>query len=213
LGHFAHVHGYGSVEIIEPLAIDGPSLRIGYRATRAMPWSRKPIGFEFRPRVDGLGVSRVHVSVPAMDLRADLQVLPTPTDGEHVQLRLALDLHPIERKRSLHPLAGLVPRTLLEWLVARSTLAAFAGDAANDFPIWENKAYIERPKLAVGDGPIGRYRTWARQFYPESPETQTERPRIVIDLTDEVDRQAGRGLDDRPVATSPSDITSPRLDQ
>lgn len=213
VGHFAHIHGYGSVEVIEPLMTEGASLQIGYRATRAMPWSRKPIEFEFRPRVDGLGVSRVDVSVPSMDLRAELQVLPTPTDGEHVELRLALDLHPIANKRSLHPLASLLPRALLEWLVARSTLAAFAGDAANDFPIWENKAYVERPKLAVGDGPIGRYRTWARQFYPGSPQARPEEAQIVVDLTDAVDRQAGRGSDDHPIATSPSDITSPRLDQ
>ena len=202
LGHFAHIHGYGSVAIIEPLSCDGPTLRIGYRATRVMPWSRRPIEFEFRPQVDGLGVSRVQVSVPSIDLRADLHVLPTPTDGEHVELRLALGLHPIARKRTLHPLAGLVPRSLLEWLVARSTLEAFAGDAFDDFPIWENKAYIERPRLAVGDGPIGRYRTWARQFYIEPVEHQAGGPHLVIDLTTDEDHAA---VHDRanPVATAP----------
>ena len=204
LGHFAHIHGYGSVEIIEPLSIDGPSLHIGYRATRQMPWSRRPIEFEFRPQVDGLGVSRVQVSVPSMDLRADLHVLPTPTDGEHVELRLALGLHPIARKRALHPLAGLVPRSLLERLVARSTLKAFAGDASDDFPVWENKAYIERPRLAVGDGPIGRYRTWARQFYPDTVSHQEDGPHVFVDLTADEEAPADRDHA-APLATGPSD--------
>lgn len=34
-----------------------------------------------------------------------------------------------------------------------------------DLPIWRHKRFIERPALAEGDGPLGRYRTWARQFY------------------------------------------------
>ncbi len=34
----------------------------------------------------------------------------------------------------------------------------------NDRPIWENKAYWERPKLCDGDGPFGSYRKWLRQF-------------------------------------------------
>ncbi len=42
---------------------------------------------------------------------------------------------------------------------------AFVEDFPRDFPIWENKAYLERPMLAGGDGPIPRYRKWARQFY------------------------------------------------
>lgn len=34
--------------------------------------------------------------------------------------------------------------------------------------VWENKQYRERPALAVGDGPIGLYRRWARQFYEDA---------------------------------------------
>jgi phenylpropionate dioxygenase-like ring-hydroxylating dioxygenase large terminal subunit len=44
---------------------------------------------------------------------------------------------------------------------------AFVADFAKDFPIWENKAYLERPLLASGDGPVGKYRRWARQFYDQ----------------------------------------------
>jgi len=51
---------------------------------------------------------------------------------------------------------------------------AFVGEidrlAMDDVEIWEHKAYLLRPALADHDGPIMRYRKWARQFYVE-PET------------------------------------------
>jgi 3-ketosteroid 9alpha-monooxygenase subunit A len=36
---------------------------------------------------------------------------------------------------------------------------------AQDFAIWENKSYRDKPMLCDGDGPILEYRLWARQFY------------------------------------------------
>jgi phenylpropionate dioxygenase-like ring-hydroxylating dioxygenase large terminal subunit len=37
-----------------------------------------------------------------------------------------------------------------------------------DRAIWENKAYWERPMLCDGDGNLGAYRRWMRQFFSES---------------------------------------------
>jgi 3-ketosteroid 9alpha-monooxygenase subunit A len=39
---------------------------------------------------------------------------------------------------------------------------------SQDFAIWENKTYRPTPVLCDGDGPIGEYRRWARQFYGPS---------------------------------------------
>ena len=47
---------------------------------------------------------------------------------------------------------------------ARGTLLEFE----KDIPIWEHKIYRAVPLLCDGDGPIGRFRIWARQFYPQS---------------------------------------------
>jgi hypothetical protein len=48
-------------------------------------------------------------------------------------------------------------------------IEAYADDMAlateQDFPIWENKVYHDRPRLCDGDGPVGDYRRWASQFY------------------------------------------------
>jgi nitrite reductase/ring-hydroxylating ferredoxin subunit/putative sterol carrier protein len=59
---------------------------------------------------------------------------------------------------------------------------AFVADFPRDFPIWENKAYLERPLLAGGDGPIGAYRKWARQFYARAPVAEAEPMRAVAAL-------------------------------
>jgi 3-ketosteroid 9alpha-monooxygenase subunit A len=51
---------------------------------------------------------------------------------------------------------------------SRANMAANIVEFDKDVPIWNNKIYIRSPVLAKGDGPIGRFRMWARKFYPES---------------------------------------------
>ena len=53
---------------------------------------------------------------------------------------------------------------------AQGTLLAFE----QDIPIWEHKMYRPVPLLCDGDGPIGRFRVWARQFYPLYPQPDVE---------------------------------------
>jgi phenylpropionate dioxygenase-like ring-hydroxylating dioxygenase large terminal subunit len=51
--------------------------------------------------------------------------------------------------------------------------AAFQREIARqleqDIPIWENKIYIHPPVLVDGDGPIGLFRRWSKQFYIGNP--------------------------------------------
>ncbi|MFX6011088.1 hypothetical protein ABTE87_20580, partial [Acinetobacter baumannii] len=37
-----------------------------------------------------------------------------------------------------------------------------------DVPIWNHKAHRPRPSLARGDGPVMKFREWARQFAVET---------------------------------------------
>lgn len=53
-----------------------------------------------------------------------------------------------------------------------------------DIPIWENKVHLERPLLCDGDGPIGLFRTWARQFYPQGTSVEEESKERSVDDTD-----------------------------
>lgn len=48
---------------------------------------------------------------------------------------------------------------------AEATVALFE----QDIPIWEHKVYRAHPKLCPEDGPIGRYRQWAKRFYVDVP--------------------------------------------
>jgi phenylpropionate dioxygenase-like ring-hydroxylating dioxygenase large terminal subunit len=49
--------------------------------------------------------------------------------------------------------------------LAQAVIKDLEAQFDNDLPIWENKAYFERPVLCDGDGPVGLYRKWYRQFF------------------------------------------------
>ena len=53
-------------------------------------------------------------------------------------------------------------------LVSSKFRAAVIRELEQDIPIWENKIYISPPVLCDGDGPIGIFRKWVKQFYTDS---------------------------------------------
>ncbi len=164
LGHFAWVHGYRSVELHDASFSDGAMFSTSYEAIRPVPVIGQ-VRFEFSPQIWGLGYSMVDLAIPDRHIASRLLVLATPTDPERLELRLATRTRKIDRPGRVHPLARAVPGGVLSDLVNRMILRTFGGDASADFTIWENKVYVDPPRLAVGDGPIGAYRKWARQFY------------------------------------------------
>jgi hypothetical protein len=106
----------------------------------------------------------VNVEIPEFHLEARLWVLPTPIDEKRLTLRMAV-MSKNTKPGNVHPLLSVMPSGLFNNLVARFILDGFLRDAGQDFPIWQNKKYINPPALAKGDGPIGKYRAWAKQFY------------------------------------------------
>jgi putative sterol carrier protein len=107
---------------------------------------------ELDVRLDGLGiiVSQTHVLTAGLYTRQ--RIHPTPIDGERVAIFALANTREMPDPEYTREIDDIF------W-------EAFVRDFAYDFPIWENKAYLERPLLAGGDGPIGAYRRWARQFY------------------------------------------------
>jgi nitrite reductase/ring-hydroxylating ferredoxin subunit len=164
LGHFAWVHGYRGVAMQRELQVDGPYLSTCFTAQRAMPLvgHRVQFHFHFETRIYGLGYSMVEVHVRGFDLRARLWVLPSPIDGERIALYLAASGSDDD---GIHPWLRLLPRALRANLIGRGMLFALAHDAGQDFDVWHHKRYVHPPALAHGDGPIGKYRAWAAQFY------------------------------------------------
>lgn len=171
IGHFAFVHGYEQVAMTRDALTDGVYLSTAYRARRRFPILGKNnwIDFEYETHIYGLGYSLVHVNVPRFNLIGRLWVLPTPIDHKRVRLYLAVRTQKT-KSRNIHPALALFPSSLLNPILARGLLAGLAHDAGQDFEIWQNKKYIHPPALAKGDGPIGKYRQWAKQFYSQTSE-------------------------------------------
>lgn len=79
-------------------------------------------------------------------------VAPTPIDELYSDLRIYFLVHEGEGAEGLSKLS-------------RDTLDLVIENTSRDVHIWEHKAYIERPPLVQGDGPISVLRRWSRQFY------------------------------------------------
>jgi len=176
LGHLRVVHGYEAVEVLRELVTEGPYLNVRYAMLRPADLfgrSSRRLRAEFDVHVYGLGLSVVEVFVPAYELHTRHIVCATPIDGEHLDLRVAVSIRELARPELFSPALRWLPRAQATRLVARMVFRGFVHDLRQDFPMWEHKRYIERPALAAGDGPIGRYRQWARQFYSE-PERAAE---------------------------------------
>ena len=161
IGHFAVVHGYEGVRLLEPLSLDGPRLTMRYAMERRRLLPGTPrVRAEFAIEVCGLGVSHVDVDVPSHGVRAKQLVASSPLDGETVDLHLATVVE------GEAPWLRRVPRVLIDHTLGLGVFLGVLHDVRQDIAVWTNKAYMHPPALAKGDGPIGQYRRWATQFYP-----------------------------------------------
>jgi nitrite reductase/ring-hydroxylating ferredoxin subunit len=155
LAHFSTVHGYSGMEIVDPLEIDGSVLRISYKMNRDLTSVGMPgqtVESIFRVRVHGLGYSVVEVSTPTFGTDFRTYVLCTPIDEDTVILRGGGTMQSL-------------PDPTMHAMINELFFKGFVHDVEQDFHIWENKAYLDRPVLSAVDGPIGQYRKYCHQFY------------------------------------------------
>ncbi len=111
----------------------------------------------------GLGCAVNRTSVHAkIELGYTFAFFFTPIDDEVVEVNSMLTM---KKLRSRIANALLLNKAVKE---GRKTIE-------QDIPIWENKRYRSPPILCDGDGPIMRYRRWARQFYPVETPVGTHR--------------------------------------
>ncbi len=170
-GHLMTVHGYKELEVLEPTRTDGPYLTGAYKMRRdAGPlevFLKLKLEVEFRVHVWGLGYSLVETGVPRYGLWGRQFIFATPSDGELIDLHIALRVKRLEHPERILPGLDRVPEPVLTKLVQALFMKGFENDINQDFDIWENKGYVTRPAIARADGPIGQYRRYCRQFYPE----------------------------------------------
>ena len=115
-----------------------------------MPDERNDVELDVYAYGVGMIIANTHV-LPA-DLRTRQRIYPTPIEDDKIAI------FGVNNTRVMADEGYTQEIDALFW-------AAFNTDFPRDFPIWETKAYVDRPLLSSADGPIGRFRKWARQFY------------------------------------------------
>jgi phenylpropionate dioxygenase-like ring-hydroxylating dioxygenase large terminal subunit/putative sterol carrier protein len=128
----------------------------------------------------GLGILVATTHVLTAGLYTRQRIYPTPVDEERVAI------FAVNSVRAM-------PDPEYSREIDEIFYHAFITDFPRDFPIWENKAYLDKPLLAAGDGPIGRYRKWARQFY-EAPSARIETPAAAPQVDDTLAGRVAGGL-------------------
>src|SRR5690606_34291196 len=91
----------------------------------------------------------------------------TPSDGEYIDLHIALRMKRVESLGKVFAPLRHVPEPVATRIVGTFFMKVFENDINQDFDIWENKGYVARPAISKADGPIGLFRRYCRQFYPE----------------------------------------------
>jgi nitrite reductase/ring-hydroxylating ferredoxin subunit len=168
LGHMGSVHLYDDVDFVEPVRTEGRRLDAHYvlhRTAEAFGHSGRKTRAEADIHVYGLGYTVADLTVEEFGIRTRHFVFVTPVTAGRTLFRIALSLRRITHPRRIHPLLALAPRRLLDWLIRATAFRTFVHDVEQDFDILNHKVYLPSPRLVQGDGPIARYRAWARQFY------------------------------------------------
>lgn len=159
-GHLTEVHDFRAAEPGE-LETEGPLLRSRFAIEQPMAWaglSFVTTKVELDVYVWGLGYSLVEAFIPRFGIRIREFILPIPLDRDSIHLRVASSIRYFKGGALTVPLARMIL-----W----GTFQVLCKEVESDIPVWTHKAYVDPPALAKGDGPVGPYRRWARQFYPE----------------------------------------------
>ena len=171
-GHLRYVHGYDNVNPVGSLEVDGAYMKSCFdfrRVRRILGVKDLVYDVSAVTHIHGLGYSFVEIHEKTIDMNARLWVLPTPIDGDLLDLVLVSQLREIRRPRRFVSGLGFLPKKLRNRLMNHILLSQQEQDVLQDVVIWERKRYRSPPRLCQADGPIGKYRRYCRQFYPEQP--------------------------------------------
>ena len=173
LAHLRYVHGYGNVDRVDPLLVDGTYLRNRFDFTR----TRNIAGIAsltFAPSANthicGLGYSYVEIherSIHAAWICDFGYWRPRSTVKKSIcrwPRRCARSASP---KRWILGL-GFLPVGLRAPIMNKFMASPQEHDALQDVEIWGRKQYLSQPRLGRSDGEVRAFRAYCDQFYPES---------------------------------------------
>jgi nitrite reductase/ring-hydroxylating ferredoxin subunit len=167
-GHFAAVHRYS--RLADPyFAIDGATLHTRFGFDRQNPFvpALGAVSAVFDTVICGLGYSVTDLRVEALGVHYKLFLLASQIDDERFEFTIGATSEGLPAWTRRGPLA-LLPLRKIDDVVVRFMLGTIVHDVLQDEPIWAHRRRVERPDLVPGDGPIAKFRAWARQFYGAS---------------------------------------------
>jgi nitrite reductase/ring-hydroxylating ferredoxin subunit len=146
--HFRFVHGTHTIPATTA-EIDGHVLRCRSRMKQGTPRGEVEGSLDTDDYGPGLQTVRLAGIVPTLMLNTAV-----PVDENTTDVSFAYTVSRAEGEAAPGVGAAII-RDLEKQM-------------SQDIPIWEHKAYWERPALCDGDGPIATYRRWMRQFFDAS---------------------------------------------
>lgn len=148
--HFGYVHGQPTVPCIDDYETDGPVARM--RSTQRWPTPDGEVDAHVEATSYGPGVSVVRMSgiIDTVTLGCNT---PVSADRSHLRFTFAV------RRADSDALTKAIGGAFVDLLTEQ---------VGQDIVVWEHKTYRSRPALADNDGPIMRFRTWARQFHADA---------------------------------------------
>jgi len=144
--HFLYLHGTAKMPVTTSRR-EGPHLIS--TSTTLMTTPMGPVEGAIEVHAWGFGFTTTRFTGLAETM---LVSSATPIDAETTELWFAFTVRDIGK--------GITGG------IGKAFMAEVARQLEQDIPIWENKVYIDPPLLCDGDGPIGPFRAWAKQFYP-----------------------------------------------
>ena len=117
--------------------------------------------------IHGVGYSFVEVQEDTIGMETRLWVLAVPVDGELIELTLVSQVRQLRSPKRLILGMGFLPLGLRTRIMNKILISAQVHDVMQDVVIWSNQKHRSRPKLCSGDGAIGKYRRYCKQFYPD----------------------------------------------
>lgn len=147
--HFRFVHGTLAVPMTE--ATEEGAYRRAYSPIE-MKTPRGDVSGGIDAQMAGMGFATTRFTGIAETLEL---ATTTPIDEGRVHVRYAFIQPKVDGK---DPVGGAAPAIIRDIVKQMN----------EDIPIWENKAYLPRPALCDGDGPIADFRRWCELFYPDA---------------------------------------------
>ena len=167
--HLEYTHGYRDVEPTD-FSIDGAYLKscFDFRNVRRIAGLLEiHSDISVITHVHGFGFSFVEIHEKDIGMNSRLWVLSTPVDGESVEMTLVSQVREIRKPGRFFAGLAFLPVPLRHRLLNVFFIREERRFVLQDVIIWDRKRYRTPPRLSRTDGPIGKYRRYCRQFYPD----------------------------------------------